>query len=93
MSEARKYRYGAFIKDAQARHTQISYNDLTALTEQQPSDRRITLRPLDIYRLLQPSVSVRFLEQFYAVFPLAAYLVLFELLILRQDVDDGRTIV
>ncbi|MBL4682333.1 MAG: DUF1538 domain-containing protein [Pseudomonadales bacterium] len=46
----------------------------------------------DVYRLLKPYISVRFMEQFSAVVPLAVYLVLFQVFILQQGVSDSLTI-
>ncbi|MCB1646380.1 MAG: DUF1538 domain-containing protein [Pseudomonadales bacterium] len=46
----------------------------------------------DIYRLLQPYLSVRFLDQFRAVTPLAIYLAAFQIFILRQPVMDSGII-
>jgi hypothetical protein len=46
----------------------------------------------EVMRLLQPYISRRFLDQFKAVAPLAIYLVLFQLLILRQLVEDSWVI-
>jgi hypothetical protein len=43
----------------------------------------------EVGRLLQPYLSRRFRDQFKAVAPLAAYLVLFQLFILRQLVEDS----
>ena len=43
-------------------------------------------------RLLQPYVSVRFMEQVKAVVPLALYLALFQILFLRQMVEDSWSI-
>jgi len=91
MKDNKQIRYSQFLKEAQVRHTILSYNDLTP-KEGQQSEKRITLRPLDIYRLIQPYLSVRFLEQLYALLPLALYLVLFQILILRQEVVDSSTI-
>ena len=45
------------------------------------------------FRLLKPYVSVRFKDQFRAVVPLAVYLALFLILILRQSVDESLMIV
>jgi hypothetical protein len=44
------------------------------------------------FRLLKPYVSVRFKDQFKAVVPLAIYLALFLILILRQPVDEALVI-
>jgi hypothetical protein len=54
------------------------------------SRRRVTGR--EIAELFKPYVSQRFLDQFKTVAPLAAYLVLFQLLILRQLVEDSWVI-
>ena len=50
---------------------------------------RPSFTPREIARLFQPYVSQRFLDQFKTVAPLAAYLVLFQLLFLRQLVQDS----
>ena len=50
---------------------------------------RLSFTPREIARLFQPYVSQRFLDQFKTVAPLAAYLVLFQLLFLRQLVQDS----
>lgn len=83
-------RYGAYIREAQVNHTHISYNDLTEGVTAKA--KRIKLRPLDVYRLVQPYVSIRFLEQLYALTPLAVYLMLFQLFLLRQSVGDAGAI-
>lgn len=91
MKENKSIRYAQFLKEAQVRHTVLSYNDLTP-KEGQKGVKRITLRPIDAYRLIQPYLQTRFLEQLYALLPLALYLVLFQILILRQEVVDASTI-
>jgi len=53
---------------------------------------RLRLRPLDVARLVRPYVAVRLSDQFKGVAPLAAYLFLFQLLILRQSVQDSGVI-
>ena len=52
----------------------------------------LALESGDIYRLLRPYLTVRFMDQFKAVTPLALYLVLFQLFILRQSVEDALII-
>jgi hypothetical protein len=44
------------------------------------------------YRVLKPYVSVRFRDQFKAVVPLAVYLALFLIVILRQSIDEALLI-
>lgn len=88
--QPKNVRYGDYLREAQVNHTHISYNDLTGGTTAKA--KRIRLRPLDIYRLVQPYVSTRFLEQLYALTPLAVYLMLFQLFLLRQSVADAGVI-
>ena len=53
---------------------------------------QLSLDSGEVARLLGPYVNARFLDQARAVVPLALYLVLFQLLILRSAVDDSWTI-
>jgi len=89
-SGQRKIRFGAFIREISVKQNVISYNDLAASGTKR---ERLKLRPLDIYRLLQPYVSVRFLDQMKAVMPLALYLLLFEVLVLHQEVSIPESII
>ena len=96
----RKIRFGALVRETSVKQNIISYNDIVpeAELDQQgnmtvPRPSKISLRSLDIYRLLQPYVSVRFIEQVRAVLPLAAYLLLFQILILRQEVSIPESII
>lgn len=84
-------RYGDFLKESQVSYNEISYNTLTP-KEHQKAPKKIALRSLDIYRLVQPYVSTRFLEQLYGLAPLVIYLVLFQLFILRQEIDGALSI-
>ncbi len=86
-----KLRYGEFVRETQANHISISYNDLT-LHHDKKHETTIKLRGLDIYRLLQPYISVRFLQQVYSLMPLVIYLVLFQIFILRQELNDAYSI-
>jgi hypothetical protein len=94
-----KIRFGQFLTEAAAHKDTISYNDLVPKIERDASGspRRVTARAiklstLDVYRLLQPYVSSRVMEQVKAVVPLAVYLMLFQLIILRQGVNDASII-
>ena len=83
----RKLRYGDYLGQVRVRHVALSYNQVTAFdAEHRPRPR---LRPRDIYRLLAPYVSVRFLEQFRAVIPVAMFLVAFQWLALQSRVDGA----
>ncbi len=92
---AREIRFGTYVREISMRQRQLSYNALVPPIEQDAVGNelpyhapRLRLRGLDIYRLVQPYISVRLWEQLKAVVPLALYLFLFQLLILRQDVAD-----
>ena len=85
------FRFGDYQHDIGAGHHNVSFNDLkpapkldadgNPVPQREP---RIKLNGSEIYQLFQPYLSVRFMEQLRAVVPLAAYLLLFQILILRQ---------
>lgn len=96
---ARQIRFGTYIQEISVHQRRLSYNDLAPDIEKDGfgndlphRPQRLTLRSIDIYRLIQPYVSVRLWDQIRAVAPLALYLFLFQLLILRQDVIDTGVI-
>jgi len=91
MNENKTIRYGDFLKEVSVNHVRISYNDL-APKEGVKTPQRIKLRSIDIYRLLTPYISVRFLEQVKAVVPLALYMAFFQMFILRQHIADSAII-
>ena len=88
-------RFGSFIKEATSLHHKISYSDL-ACEKQVDMDGKlislpepkISMRSIDIYRILQPYIASRIMEQVKAVVPLALYLMLFQMIVLRQSVHD-----
>jgi hypothetical protein len=92
----REIRFAAFAREITTHQSIISYNALvpkietdadgTALPYRPP---KLKLRPLDVYRVVSPYVSVRFIEQAKAVVPLAIYLILFQFFVLQQAVDDS----
>jgi hypothetical protein len=90
-------RYGDYLRAIGAGRREVSYNaimpplrrDTEGRPLPAPAPRPIRLQPDEVARLLRPYVSVRFMEQFKAVVPLALYLGLFQVLILRQLVDDS----
>ena len=91
-----KIRFGSFVQAITLQQREVSYNDLVpkpkydeAGNELPHRPEKLKLRPVDSYRLIRPYVSVRFIDQARAVIPLAIYLVLFQLLILRQGVDGA----
>ena len=91
----RQIRFGSYIREITVRQKLISYDDLVPEIHQDVNGMdlpyhpsKLNLRNIDIYRLVQPYVSIRLYDQIKAVLPLALYLVLFQLLILRQDLTD-----
>ena len=88
---SKRVRFGAFIRQLRIEQTQLSANDLAALVEKDRS-LAIQLRSVDVYRLIRPYFQVRFIQQLRAVLPLAFYLALFQILILRQGVEDAWVI-
>ena len=92
-------RFGAFLREVNARHKYLSYNHVTPDPEFDDDGKviayvapRIKPSPAEAYRLIQPYFSVRLKDQMRAVIPLAIYLVVFQLLILRENVVDAGII-
>lgn len=92
-------RFGEFSKEVSIRQNQISYRDLAPKIQRDANGKPIPYKPpklkvtfKDAARILNPYVSVRFMDQFKAVFPLGAYLMLFQLFILRQAVVESLVI-
>ena len=96
---AHKIRFGDFVREVSLKQNSLSYNLLTppvAYDEEGKEipyhPRKIQLRSIDMYRLLGPYVGIRLMSQIKAVVPLAAYLFLFQVLILRQNVLEHGVI-
>jgi hypothetical protein len=90
-------RFGSFVREATITQKVISANDWVRHTEETEARglggmRSIELRSIDVYRLVKPYLSTRFMEQVRAVVPLALYLLLFQVFILREDVVDAGLI-
>ena len=89
-------KYSDYIHESEIQHKTISYNHLTPkpirgdLNALKP--KKIKIGPIKALNLLGPYTYIRILEQIKAVFPLAAYLFLFQLLILRQPIGEASTI-
>ncbi len=91
--------FGSFARELNVHQDRISYNALVPEITYDAEGNELPHRPEalgvgagDIYRLLRPYLSVRFIDQFRAVAPLALYLVLFQLFILRESVQDAWVI-
>jgi hypothetical protein len=89
-------RFGEFQRQLAAGRNEVSFNDLVIQPERDAGGRLIPCEPEtirlttgEVLRVLQPYVSVRFMEQVRAVVPLGLYLALFQVLFLRQLVEDS----
>jgi uncharacterized protein DUF1538 len=96
MPTIKNIRFGALVREITMHQEEMSYNELAPEIEQdqygndliyRPS--KLHLRSIDVYRLVHPYFKVRLIDQLKAVMPLAIYLILFQLLILRQNVTDS----
>ena len=87
-------KYSEFLHESEVRHRSISYNNLTSKPSKGKSlkPEKINVGAAKAISLLAPYTYVRILEQVKAVVPLAAYLFLFQLLILRQPIAEASTI-
>ena len=87
-------KYSDFLHESEVKHNTISYNLLTPKPEKGKSlkPEKIKVDASKAISLLAPYTYVRVLEQVKAVVPLAAYLFLFQLLILRQPIASASTI-
>ena len=90
------FRFGDFQRQLMAGRNEVSLNDLVMKPGRDADNnlipcapRRIKLTATEAVKLLQPYVSVRFMEQVRAVVPLALYLALFQILFLQQMVEDS----
>ncbi|MEO8442221.1 MAG: DUF1538 family protein [Betaproteobacteria bacterium] len=84
-------RYGEYLGAVRARQHRIDYNKVVA-ADHEAARRRQQLRMKDVYRLLAPYVSVRFIEQCKSVVPLAVFLALFELVVLNGTLHGALPI-
>jgi hypothetical protein len=93
------FRFGDYQYELGYGHDELSFNALTPKLERDSQGRLIAhqatpikLMPGEVFKLLRPYVSVRFMEQVKSVIPLALYLSLFQILILRQLIQDSWVI-
>jgi len=94
-----KIRFGDFTREIKVNEETVSYNELTPKPAYDSSGGeipfhppKIRLRSIDVAKLLSPYVGVRLKAQIRAVVPLALYLVLFQILILKQEILDHAII-
>ena len=83
---SQKIRFGDYVHEVSVHQYEISYNDLAPNVETDASGEhlpvkqtKLALKPIDMYHLLKPYLSVRFMDQVRAVVPLAVYLFLFQI--------------
>lgn len=95
----RHVRYGDYVQAITVDSEQISYSKLMPQPEYDSQGREIPQKPnklkmsgIDVYRLLQPYLQTRFMEQVNAVVPLAAYLALFQILVLGVSIQEAGTL-
>jgi hypothetical protein len=93
------YRFAEYLRTTGSSRKEVHLGQLYPEPERDQAGRIVRVAPIvarissrEIIGLLQPYVSTRFMEQFKAVVPLAAYLALFQLLILRERFEDSWTI-
>lgn len=86
-------RYSKYLSQAAVKHRLISYNSLTPKPVLGDSEalkpKKIKMSLKDIGQLLGPYSYTRIMDQIKAVVPLAIYLVLFQVLVLRQPIDQA----
>ena len=94
-----KIRFGDFVREVSLKQNSLSYNLLTPPVtfdddgkEIPYQPKKLQLRGIDMYRLLGPYVGLRLMSQIKAVVPLVVYLILFQVLILRQNIVDHLVI-
>lgn len=90
-------RYSSILRSKTLQHRQISYNNLTPKPVGKNLDavkpKKLKLGFEQVMALVMPYSGVRIIEQMRAVVPLAIYLVLFQLIILRQPLDSALLLV
>ncbi len=95
----KKVRFGTYLQEVAIHQIDVSYNELAPDIEKDAFGNdlpyrppKVELRGIDVYRLIQPYISVRLKDQIKAVVPLALYLFLFQIVILRQYLVDSWVI-
>ena len=89
-------RYSQFLTETTVGHQTISYNLLTPKPVEGDPDalkpKKIKITPSRVAELLGPYTYVRMMDQIQAVVPLALYLMLFQVLVLRQPIESVITL-
>jgi hypothetical protein len=87
LSRERPVRFGDFVSEFALKQRRVSMNDLARLGPEQVA--QIHVHATEAVALLKPYATPRFVEQAKAVVPLAVYLALFQILMLRQGVANS----
>ena len=87
--------YAKYLDAVTIRHRSVSYNQLAPAGD--PSVVDLKPKKLDLsfsqsVEILGPYCGIRIMDQLKAVVPLAAYLMLFQVLILRHPIDSAITL-
>jgi hypothetical protein len=87
-SNPRVMRYGDYLRRATVNYGEVRYGDVVRISPRAQA-ARIGVTPRHVMRIIAPYLSVRIGEQARAVLPLALYLAVFQIVILRQTVEDS----
>ena len=92
----RHVRYGDYVQAVTVDEEKISYSKLMPSVQLDSNGNEIPQKPdklrmsgMDVYNVIKPYVSVRFMDQVNAVVPLAAYLALFQILVLGVPIPEA----
>ena len=86
-------KYSQYLNATAVGHRSVSYNFLApVIAGKSHKPNRIKLSFSQAVELMAPYCGLRVLDQLKAVAPLAAYLMLFQLLVLRHPVDSALTL-
>ena len=83
-------RYSDYLNKVNVRHRTVNYNLLTSKSKSGTGSfapPKIDLSAKQAFDLLAPYCSSRIMEQVKAVVPLAAYLMIFQILVLRHPIE------
>ena len=87
--------YAKYLDAVTVRHRSVSYNQLAPAGDPSIVDlkpKKLELSFSQSVEILGPYCGIRILDQLKAVVPLAAYLMLFQILVLRHPIDSAITL-
>ena len=86
-------RYSDYLNSVVVKHRNISYNLLTPKIKEGEVDslrpKKIEVTPTQAFKLIFPYRYIRIMEQVKSVAPLVAYLILFQIIVLRQPIESA----